>query len=193
MAACPCRLPGSTSTVTERRFAAGALLIAVACLAVPEAAAQGRGFEADFEDGKKAWKEIEAQLPAYPKDGNLLPFETGGTGGHRFFVDASSISIGADGVVRYTLVVKTRGGAVNVSFEGIRCETREQKYYAVGHPDGKWSRARDPQWRRIEAREVNRHHGILYVDYLCEGRTPARSAAAVVSALKDKFGPTRYD
>ena len=33
-------------------------------------------FESDF-DGKD-WKEIEAKLPAFPKEENLLPFERAG-------------------------------------------------------------------------------------------------------------------
>ena len=169
------------------------LLALVVALASGIAAAQGRQFESDFEDRKKTWKEIEAQLPPQPKDANLLLFETGSPSGHRFFIDAPSLSVGEDGVVRYTLIVKTAGGAVNVSYEGMRCETRQQKYYAIGHPGGTWSRALDPQWRRIEAREVNRHHGILYVDYLCDGRSPARSARAVIDGLRQRFGPTQFD
>jgi hypothetical protein len=164
------------------RWALAALFLAPAF-----AAAQGREFEADFEEGEKTWKEIEAQIPPYPKAENLIPLETASSG-HRFYIDAPSISVGEDGVVRYTLLVKTAGGAVNVSFEGMRCETREQKYYAIGHAGGAWSRARDPQWHRIETKEVNRHHGVLYADYFCDGRTPVRSARNAIDALK--YGPT---
>lgn len=167
-------------------------IVAVAFFA-SAAAAQGRLFESDFDDETKAWKEVAAQLPAYPVDANLIAIEIGRTDGHRFFIDAPSISVGEDGVVRYTLVVKTAGGAVNVSFEGMRCETRQQKYYATGHPGGTWSRARSPQWRRIEASSTNRHHGILYVDYLCEGRTPVRNARVAIDALKRGVGTTVGD
>jgi hypothetical protein len=162
-------------------------LVAVVCVLPAWAAAQGREFEADYDDGKKSWKEIEARIPPYPKAENLIPLEAGGSG-HRFFIDAPSIAVGDDGVVRYTLLVKTAGGAVNVSFEGMRCETREQKYYAIGHADGTWSRARDPRWRRIEAKEINRHHGLLYADYFCDGRSPVKSARNALDALK--YGPT---
>jgi hypothetical protein len=179
--------------VIERWFFSGLVVLAVACCSFAlmslDAAAQWRKFEADFDDGSKTWKEIETQLPPYPKHDNLLPFDVGGLSGHRFFVDAPSISVGEDGVVRYTLVIKTRGGAVNVSFEGIRCESREQKYYAIGHPGGQWSRARDPQWQRIVVREHNAHHGQLYFNYLCEGIAPRRNARAIVYQLKNRAGP----
>lgn len=154
-------------------------------LSVPvTAAAQWRLFESDFDDGEKAWKEIEAKLPPYPKAENLIPFEAGAASAHKFFIDAPSISIGEDGVVRYTLFIKSAGGAANVSFEGMRCETREQKYYAIGRSDGTWSRARGPQWRRIESKEINRHHGVLYVDFFCSGKTPVKSPQDAINALK---------
>ena len=165
-------------------------LLVIACLLPLTAAGQSGLFESIFDDGQKSWKEIEAKLPPYPKAENLLPFEAGGASAHRFFIDAPSISIGEDGVVRYTLFIKTAGGAANVSFEGIRCETREQKYYAIGHANGAWSKARDPRWRRIEAKEINRHHGILYVDFFCSGKAPVKSVQAAINALKyGRFSP----
>jgi hypothetical protein len=141
-------------------------------------------WDIDFDEDKKEWKEIEARMPAAPRPEDLLPFEASGASAHRFFIDARSLSIGEDGVVRYTLVVKTAGGATNTTFEGMRCESREQKYYAVGQPNGGWVRARSPQWRRIEQRELNNHHRVLYADYLCDGRMPVASVREVVQTLK---------
>jgi len=97
------------------------------------------------------------------------------------------LSIGDDGVVRYILVVKTAGGATNVTFEGIRCDTREQKYYALGQPSGNWTRARNPQWRRIEYQELNRHHGVLFADILCTGNSAERTPAANVSLMVQRL------
>lgn len=154
------------------------LLLPVTC------AAQGRLFESDFDDENRPWKEIEARLPAHPRPENLIAFDAGAATPHRFFIDAPSVSVGEDGVVRYTLVIRTAGGATNVSFEGIRCETREQKTYAIGRPDGSWARARDPRWRRIEHQDINRHHAALYRDYFCDGRSPVRRAADALDALK---------
>jgi hypothetical protein len=159
-------------------------IVAVLLLLPFSAAAQWWSLESDFDDERKQWKEIEAKLPAYPKQENLLALDAGGATPHKFFIDAPSISVGEDGVVRYALVVKTAGGATNVSFEGIRCELRHQKVYAIGHADGKWARARDPQWRRIEYRDVNRHHGVLYSDILCRGRDTVKDAREALNLLK---------
>jgi hypothetical protein len=164
------------------------LLLFSAALVAGAAGAQWAQWDADLDEEVKPWKEIEAKIPSYPRDGNLLQIDAGGASPHRFLVDSNSISIGEDGVVRYTLVVKTAGGATNVTFEGIRCDTREQKYYAVGHASAGWSRARKPQWRRIDYREVNRHHAVLFADLLCEGsggyRRPYASVAEIVQRIR---------
>jgi hypothetical protein len=87
-------------------------------------------------------------------------------------------------VVRYTLVIRTAGGATNVSFEGIRCGERQQKYYATGRSNGTWERARKPQWRRIENKDINRHHLALYQDYLCSGARLMNTASSVKEVLQ---------
>lgn len=168
-------------------------IAALVALTVVTASAQEKWYQwdIDFDEGKKPWKEIEASIPAYPKPENLLPFEAGGASPHHFFIDAQSLSVGEDGVVRYTLVVKTAGGATNVTFEGMRCDMRQQKYYAIGRADGSWVRARDPQWRRIVYQEVNRHHGVLYEDFLCPEKLPVRSVKDALQSFR--YGPrNRY-
>lgn len=137
---------------------------------VVPAAAQWGSFDSEFDEEKKPWSEIEARLPAYPRTENLLRFEGGVASGNRFYIDAPSLSVGEDGVVRYTMLVRAPGGATNVSFEGIRCATGEQKLYAVGRSDGKWTRARDPAWRGIAYRELNRPHWNLFKEFYCVDR-----------------------
>ncbi len=146
--------------------------------------AQWRLFDFDFDENSKSWSEIEAQLPAAPKPGGLIRFEVGGGTPHEYLIDPASLSVGEDGVVRYTLVVRTSGGAVNVSFEGIRCDTRQQKSYAFGRADGRWSRAREPQWRSIPNNEMSGHHGELYGEYICADRRMPRNVQEVVDRLK---------
>ena len=179
--------PDARSSLSERhvRPAGSALIVAAALAAsVTPALAQWREWDADFDEDRKPWKEIEARIPSYPRTGDLVPFEAGAASPHRFYVDARSLSVGEDGVVRYTLVVKAAGGATNVTFEGIRCELRQQKYYAVGRADGNWVRARNPQWRSIESQDINRHHGVLYSDFFCSGKQPHRSVREVLQLLK---------
>ena len=168
------------------------LLFCAATVFAGAAGAQWAEWDRDVEENTKPWKEIEAKIPSYPKEGGLLAFDAGPTSPHRFFLDAQSLSIGEDGVVRYTLVVRTSGGATNVTFEGIRCQTRELKVYAIGQRDGGWTRARDPKWRRIQYQELNRHHNALYGDYLCAGgqteRYPYSGVAEILQRVKSNAG-----
>ena len=141
-------------------------------------------WEADFDDEQKSWQEVQTQIPAYPKTDTLRQVRVGHTSSHRYYLDASSLALGKDGVMRYSVVTKTTGGATNVSFEGIRCETRERKVYAFGHNDGTWARARDPKWRWIERNESPAFHYTLYRDYFCPARTIPTKPAQVIEAIK---------
>lgn len=137
-----------------------------------------------FDQEITPWAEVQTQIPAYPDDANLIRLDVGSATQHRFYVDAKSLSVGNDGVVRYTLVIRTAGGATNVSFEGIRCESGEQKYYAIGRSDRTWVRARNPQWRRIELREFSPYHFTLQAEYVCRGKLIAGTAEQIVAALR---------
>jgi len=147
-------------------------------------------WDVDFDEDKKPWKEIEARIPSYPKPENLISFEAGKTGGHRYFIDAQSLSLGEDDVVRYVLVVKAAGGATNVTFEGIRCELRQQKFYAIGQANGNWTRARNPQWRQIGAQETSQH-GTLLNEYFCADRSHPATPEQAIRRLKHS-GSARY-
>lgn len=170
-------------------------LLAALLFALPLAAyAKGIGntdwgkFEYDFED-EKPWVELQAQLPAYPKEENLLPLYVSAATDNKFFVDGASISVGGDGVIRYTLVARSSAGASNVSFEGIRCATQEQKPYAFGHADGTWSKAQFSKWQPIRYQDLNRQHHVLYDDFFCPDGIAVASPDAAIKALKRAFKP----
>lgn len=163
-----------------RLFRASALLLLTAVAAVH---AQSK-FEEDFDDQEKPWQEIAVQLPAPPAQENLLPFSVSATATQSFAIDAKSVSVGADGVVRYTLVATSQAGAKNVSYEGIRCATYERKLYAFGQPDGSWSRSRRDQWERINTNASNRQHAALFKDYFCNEKTVAGNADDIVRRIR---------
>ena len=137
----------------------------------------------------RRWQEKTVDLPAAPVAENLLPFYVSAATNNDFFVDGSSISVGADGVVRYVLVVQSASGARNVSFEGIRCETKEYRDYAFGRPDGTWSKSRNENWRKIRDVPANRQHFTLFIDYFCPGGVIALSVDHVRANLRR--GPYR--
>jgi hypothetical protein len=154
--------------------------------AVP-AQAQPSYFEEDFDDPYKSWEEVAIQLPAAPQAENLLPFEPSGNASHSFAVDAKSISVGTDGVIRYTLVTLSSAGARNVSYEGMRCSSGEKKLYAFGQPDGSWSRSRRDRWEPIQGSAANRYHAVLAREYFCQEKTIAGEADKIVYRLRNNL------
>ncbi len=172
----------------KRLYAAAAALMAVA-----GAHAQSQ-FEQDFDDKDKPWQEVEVQLPAAPKADNLVSFYVSPTTTQHFAIDVSSISLGSDGVVRYTLVATSSTGARNVSYEGIRCQTFERKLYAFGRDDGHWSRSRRDQWERIYDNAVNRQQAALAQDFFCQETMVAGKAEDMVARLRNKksMSPLHY-
>jgi hypothetical protein len=133
--------------------------------------------------GEVPWQERETKLPAYPNPDRLIRFGVGPTSRFDFFVDPDSLSVGEDGVVRFTVIAKS-DHATNVSYEGIRCVTRERKVYATGRPEGIWHAARDPQWVRIGPPTADLHRFVLWNEYFCIGRTPIRTANEGLHALR---------
>lgn len=158
-------------------------------LAIPlTASAEWGKFEYEFDE-EKPWAEIEAQLPPYPKEENFLPLYVSAATDNKFFVDSASISTGDDGVVRYTLIVKSSSGAVSVSFEGMRCASHERKLYAFGRKEGSWSRARSAKWEPISYQDRNRQHHVLYDDFFCPEGLIVKNPQEAVDLLKRGFKP----
>jgi hypothetical protein len=143
----------------------------------------GKNYGQDYEE-EKIWGEVEVPLPEYPQPGSLIEIYLNAATSNKFFVDAKSVSVGADGVVRFALVIKTRGGSTNVSFEGIRCQTRERKIYAFGHSDGSWAKARSSSWSAIPGGGANNYHAVLWKEYFCPNGIIINSAEGGVAALK---------
>jgi hypothetical protein len=173
-------------TLRLRMGAFGALLALAAVLFSAHASAQlplGQAREAVDPDAPK-WAEVEVALPAFPKPENLQAFYVSEMTAHRFMIDAATLQVGTDGVVRFALVVQTSGGATNVSYEGIRCDTREYRIYAAGHREGRWAKARLSEWRPIENKPMNRHHAALSRDLFCPNGVAIQSADEGREALR---------
>ena len=168
--------------MTQTLHTVAAALAAMFALGA-SAHAQSR-FEEDFDDKDKPWQEIAVQLPAAPRQEDLVPFYVSATATQSFAIDTRSLSVGTDGVIRYTLVAISDAGARNVSYEGIRCASYERKLYAFGRPDGSWSRSRRDQWERILSNAVNRQHAALAKEFFCMEKTIAGTADEMVRRLR---------
>lgn len=132
------------------------------------------------------WAEQNTELPPFPEDDNLIEFEvTRPNANFHYFIDANSVSYTeADGVVRYTVVIRSRSGANNVAFEGMRCSTREYKTYAFGNGRGKFARPRRVEWRSISVNGYTLYRKDLADSYFCNPNIINLSAERIVRELK---------
>lgn len=140
--------------------------------------------ENKFEDDSKPWQEVQALLPSYPKEENLLAFAMSSATANRYAIDAASLSVGTDGVVRYTVVIDSPRGARTVNFEGMRCDPSEYKIYAFGHADNNWSKNRYAKWEPYKLRSLLSYHKALYEDYFCPNGIGVKNAAEAIRNLK---------
>ena len=155
-----------------------ALLITI-FIALPASAQQE-----DADGAPAVWQETAVTLPAAPTKENLLSFNPNASGTMKFALDAKSLTVEKDEVVRYTLVITSASGASNVSYEGIRCKTMEKKSYAFGQADNSWAVAKRDAWDAIADGRVNRQHITLAKDFFCDGSRVAGKAETIIERIR---------
>ena len=145
----------------------------------------------DYEyDNEKPWVEIQAQLPPYPQPENLLQFDPGPASSNSHYVDAPSLTVGEDGVIRFSLVIKSPSGVMNVSYEGIRCQTAEKRTYAYGRSNNTWIQAKGSKWSDLESVAQNYAQRALYRYFFCPlGVHTVRDRDEAIQALKAGIHP----
>jgi hypothetical protein len=167
------------------------LPLALACTAVAAQPAPRGIYSPPNEKDEQPWDEQNPKLPSFPKEENLVRIQVDTGAGFDYFVDLESVGVGSDGVVRYTLVARSDGGATNIAYEGIRCKGRERMLYALGRADQTWSAARNQQWTSISDLPVNRLQTTLHDSFFCPARIIARDTEEARLALKRGGHPRR--
>lgn len=162
------------------------LAVVLVCLPAGATAFEDDGWSNDHYIPSEQWKESAVDIPRWPEQDDLLEVSIGRAGfPFRVYTDPESLTIGADGVVRYVLVIVSSSGAWNTSFEGILCKKGEYRRYAYGS-GRQWHRLAGSPWQRIfeGGRDVYRY--ILYRDYLCD-------AAGANPGVSDILRRIRYN
>lgn len=150
--------------------------------------AQLFGSDPDKEALERSWVEGPVKLPPFPKPDDLVKFDIGPATSFQFFVDAKSLTVGQDGVIRYTLVARSASGAETVSYEGMRCKGATHKVYAFGQRDGTW-RERPSEWKDLDIHKSQRVHMALRRDFFCPHDNSIHSAEEGLNALRRGMHP----
>lgn len=164
------------------------LLAALAFVSASAAAQVKSDWERENEERLKQSEEVVVAPPTLDR-ASLVELELEAPTDFRYFVDAASLVVGPDRVVRYALIARSPSGVENVTFEGLRC-SGEYRVYAVGQAGGGWS-GRPGQWRPVP-QDARLGQNLLMRRYFCPARNTAiRDAAEGVSALRAGGHPAR--
>jgi len=120
-----------------------------------------------LDDKKWGWKEGATSLPPWPKDGDLVEVMVDDPAPRfRAYIDGKNVRVGADEAIRYTLVLESRSGTRNVSFEGLRCTPSGMyKIYAYG-TNGRFEKV-DNEWQSLHGRGNDKLRTDLHSHILC--------------------------
>ncbi len=120
----------------------------------------------EYVPPEEAWHEAAVDIPQTFDADNLQPFTVkGGNDRFEYAIDRGSLQTGVDGVTRFTVVIQSKQGAVNSSYEGLRCGHREHKVYAYGSDQGLTPSAAS-DWQTIP-RDSSDYRAVLYEDLIC--------------------------
>ena len=136
---------------------------------------------------EQEWEEAESKLPPFPLDENLVDLGLDYPGSSfSYFVDSKSLERGSDGVIRYTIVIRSTSGASNVMFEGMYCNEKTYKTYGYSTGKGKFRAARNPKWRPIREIGSKPYRNDMWKHYFCfaENELGARDAEEILRAIK---------
>jgi len=131
--------------------------------------------------------ELDLEFPAAPQSEDLRKITLRNLTDNTVEIDRKSLAVTSDSIVRYTLVVTSPQGARNVSYEGIRCDPAEWRYFALGRSDGSWAAPSQAEWQAVEERGYNAIRYTLAKDYFCDlNGAPLKDANAIFARMRQQ-------
>lgn len=167
-----------TTTMLKQKQIAGFLLLFIGLIQPNFAIADEEKQEAPATTVKPALPELPIPTKNYKSFYASAQMD--------FAIDLDSIAIqpSEENEVRYILKATSKQGAVNVSYEGIRCDTHQKIIYAIGMADGSWHRSRKSEWSPINKTGNHLQQTFLAKDYFCVGTTLSGSVEAMRNRIK---------
>lgn len=148
------------------------ILAAVPAVADYVPFAERYGYEFDNE---KPWEESAVVMPAaYPEREDAgVELYVNPTYPNRVWVHLP-LELADDGTLRYVLAIRTPGGVVNYSYEGIRCVGNSHKVFAFGSGStGSWLPFKTAEWVHFDSyRAANDKPRARLMRLFCEEGRP---------------------
>ncbi len=139
---------------------------------------------AEPEEAEKPWQEQQIPLPPFPRAQDMIPVRADAADpGYNYYIDVNSVSLSADEVLRYTVIIQSPRGASNIVYEGIRCATQEIKVIAFGTRDGRFQRMADPRWTFVYTKGPLGYRTTMVELYVCDENGWAIARDAVLERL----------
>ncbi len=135
------------------------------------------------------WKEDGSGIPDYPENNDLLEVE--GSPAYRnyqYLIDGKTLLVGGDGVVRYSIVIRSSSGSDNAMFEGLRCNTSQVKIYAYGSTDTQGKKIFTPKensaWKPLRSSGVSGYSDNFAKSYFCDKFGTVLSSNEIIKNIK---------
>ena len=155
---------------------------------------------AEPEEPETPWQDEQLPLPPFPRAQDLLPVRADAADpGYNYYIDVNSVSLGADEVLRYTVIIQSPRGASNIIYEGIRCATNEIKTLAYGTRGGDFEPIPNPQWTYVYTQGALGYRTTLMERYVCDENGWAVNSDTVLERLvlhdprRPRVGPRPVD
>ena len=132
------------------------------------------------------FKEGTTTMPLNPPNqATLVPFYVSQHTIFKFAVDTDSILIGADGVTRYIVVLKSPSGSEQTQYEGIRCDSFQWRLYGTLE-NGTWRENPLSSWRDIQSNIPNRYQAALAQGALCNFNSQEKNIKTILQSLNPR-------
>jgi len=160
------------------------------CLAIAGASltllAWSPGAQAQLQNpDAEPWQEAQSTPPAVFSTDQLQAFEVSKDAALSYGIDPKTLTVGNDGVVRYVLVARSANGALNVLYQGIRCQTAQVKTYGRWNNQSSWNTSPKDDWQELSFRGASRPAMLLARGGVCDGRTITGNPQKILNTLKN--------
>lgn len=132
------------------------------------------------------WQEDDLVLPPPLQRQQLIPFDMSSRTELQFSIDASSVTLGRDRVLRYVLLARSASGAENILYEGLRCETGETRNFARWNTaEQRWTAHTGAQpWRPLSGVAASLPAARLAYLAFCDGPSPTEPMQRLLADLR---------